>query len=212
MAIDKATESFVQPTIQRFDGHYNHRSMLMENFLRSKKYWNLVESGIDTPAKGALDRSILETILENETSKQIWVSLKKKYKGPESVKPSKIRSNGGTMEEVKVMEKIVRSSTPTFNYIVCSIEEVKDVAKLRVDELQSSLLVHEQRLNRTTASEEQIALKASTFSESSSSLGGIRYGRSGKGGRGHRGGGRSGHRDDSKSPCVFKRDDDFEEK
>ncbi|KAM1062208.1 hypothetical protein EV1_026346 [Malus domestica] len=54
MATDKATESFVQPTIQRFDGHYNHRSMLMENFLRSKKYWNLVESGIDTLEKGVM--------------------------------------------------------------------------------------------------------------------------------------------------------------
>ena len=38
--------SFVQPAIPRFDGHYDHWSMLMENFLRSKEYWNLVETGI----------------------------------------------------------------------------------------------------------------------------------------------------------------------
>ena len=84
----------------------------MENFLRSKEYWNLVESGIDAPAEGvvlteqqqkrvveqklkdlkvknylfqALGRSILETILEKETSKQIWDSLKKKYEGSERV-------------------------------------------------------------------------------------------------------------------------------
>ena len=98
------------------------------------------------------------------------------------------------MEEVKVVEKIMRSLTPKFDYIVCSIEEAKNVAELRVDELQSSLLVHEQRLNRTTTSGEQTALKASIFSEPSSSRGGRGRGR---GGRGHRGGGRSGHRDDS---------------
>ncbi|XP_068343977.1 uncharacterized protein [Pyrus communis] len=162
MATDKAIESFVQPAIQRFNSHYNHSSMLMENFLRSKKYWNLVESEIDAPTEGALDQSILETILEKETSKQIWVSLKKKYKRSERVKcavlqtltrdfetlqmklgesitdffvrtlgiTSKIRSNGGTMEEVKVVEKIMRSSTPKFDYIVCSIKEVKNVAEL----------------------------------------------------------------------------------
>ena len=37
---------FVQPVIPRLDGHYDHRSLLMENFLRSKENWSLVESGI----------------------------------------------------------------------------------------------------------------------------------------------------------------------
>jgi hypothetical protein len=30
--------NFVQPAIPRFNGHYDHWSMLMENFLRSKEY------------------------------------------------------------------------------------------------------------------------------------------------------------------------------
>ncbi|KAI5412930.1 hypothetical protein KIW84_057525 [Lathyrus oleraceus] len=38
--------SFVQAVIPRFDGHYDHWSMLMENFLRSKEYWQVVESGL----------------------------------------------------------------------------------------------------------------------------------------------------------------------
>ena len=38
--------NFVQPAIPRFDGHYDHWSMLMENFLRSKEYWGLIENGI----------------------------------------------------------------------------------------------------------------------------------------------------------------------
>ncbi|KAL5830777.1 hypothetical protein ACOSQ3_016195 [Xanthoceras sorbifolium] len=29
------SENFVQPAIPRFDGHYNHWSMLMENLLRT---------------------------------------------------------------------------------------------------------------------------------------------------------------------------------
>ena len=44
--------SFVQPTIPKFGGHYDHWSMLMENFLRSKEYWSLVETRIPAAAEG----------------------------------------------------------------------------------------------------------------------------------------------------------------
>ena len=44
--------NYVQPAIPRFDGHYDHWSMLMENFLRSKEYWQVVENGIETPKAG----------------------------------------------------------------------------------------------------------------------------------------------------------------
>ena len=101
-----AESSFVQPAIPKFDGHYDHWSMLMENFLRSKEYWGLIKSGIPTAAEGveptkgqkkaiddlrlkdlktknylfqAIDRSILETILNKDTAKDIWDSLKQKY-------------------------------------------------------------------------------------------------------------------------------------
>lgn len=43
-------KNFAQPTIPRFDGHYDHWSMLMENFLRSKEYWSIVETGVSEPA------------------------------------------------------------------------------------------------------------------------------------------------------------------
>lgn len=41
--------SFVQPAILHFDGHYDHWNMLMEKFSRLKDYWGLVENGIIEP-------------------------------------------------------------------------------------------------------------------------------------------------------------------
>jgi hypothetical protein len=100
--------NFVQPAIPRFNGHYDHWSMLMENFMRSKEYWTLVETGIVEPASEivlteaqrqtledqrlkdlktknylfqVIDRAILETILKKDTAKDIWDSMKKKYQG-----------------------------------------------------------------------------------------------------------------------------------
>jgi hypothetical protein len=48
-----ATENnnFVQPAIPWFDGHYDHWAMLMENFIGSKEYWDLIENGILAVAK-----------------------------------------------------------------------------------------------------------------------------------------------------------------
>ncbi|KAI5336043.1 hypothetical protein L3X38_026177 [Prunus dulcis] len=93
--------------------------MLMENFLRSKEYWGLVENGIPAAAGGAdlaegqrkavedqklkdlkaknylfqaIDRSILETILNKDTSKNIWDSLKQKYQGTTRVKRAHLQA------------------------------------------------------------------------------------------------------------------------
>nr|DAD29227.1 TPA_asm: hypothetical protein HUJ06_030695 [Nelumbo nucifera] len=103
-----AESSFVQPAIPRFDGHYDHWAMLMENFLRLKEYWGLIENGIPVATEGvvltdaqrkniedqklkdlkaknylfqALDRSILEMIFNKDKTKNIWDSMKQKYQG-----------------------------------------------------------------------------------------------------------------------------------
>ena len=205
--------TFVQPVIPRFDGHYDHWSMLMENFLRSKEYWGLVETGYLEPEAGvamteeqqkrvdelklkdlkvknylfqAIDRTILETILKKDTSKDIWDSMKRKYEGNARVKRSilqalrkefetlemktgetvtdyfsrvlsianRMRVHGEQMSDVTVVEKILRSLTDRFNYIVCSIEESKNIDELSIDELQSSLIVHEQKFHKQNVEEQ----------------------------------------------------------
>ncbi|XP_015582688.1 uncharacterized protein LOC107262284 [Ricinus communis] len=209
------TESFVQPAIPRFEGHYNHWSMLMENFLRSKEYWQVVSEGFTEAAAGtvltdvhksdlesqwlkdlkvnndffqAIDRPILETILFKDTSKQIWDSMKRKFQGSMRAKRqqlqslrqefellrmksgetisdffsrtmaivNKMRVHSEKMEDVTVVEKILHSQTPKFNYVVCSIEESKYIDLLLIDELQGSLLVHEQKLNQQDKEEQAL--------------------------------------------------------
>lgn len=201
-----AENNFVQPAIPKFDGHYDHWSMLMENFLRSKEYWSLVENGITAAAEGvelteaqrksiedqklkdlkvknylfqAIDRTIMETILNRDAAKHIWDSMRQKYQGSTRVKraqlqalrkefevlqmkegetvdeyfartliiANKMKVHGERMEQVVIIEKILRSMTSRFDYVVCSVEESNNLDTLTIDELQSSLLVHEQRMN-----------------------------------------------------------------
>eukprot|EP00257_Ricinus_communis_P016937 XP_015575255.1 uncharacterized protein LOC107261320 [Ricinus communis] len=70
---------------------------------------------------------------------------------------NKMKVNGENLSVFNVVEKILRSMTPKFNYVVCSIEESKDTSNLSIDELQSSLLVHGQRMCNTI--KEEHALK-----------------------------------------------------
>lgn len=56
---------------------------------------------------------------------------------------NKMWLQGEKMKDVTIVENILRSMTMKFDYVVCSIEESKDIDVLSLDELQSSLLVHE---------------------------------------------------------------------
>jgi len=67
---------------------------------------------------------------------------------------------GESMEYVIIGEKILPLLILKFDYMVCSIEESKDLNLLSLDELQSSLLIHEQKIHRSSTVEEK-ALKAS---------------------------------------------------
>ncbi|KAL6311034.1 hypothetical protein AAG906_015925 [Vitis piasezkii] len=188
------SSNFVQPAIPKFDGHYDHWSMLMENFLRSKEYWSLVENEIPAAAEGieptgaqqkaiadhklkdlkvknylfqAIDRNIMETILNKETGKHIWDSMKQKYQGSTRVKraqlqalrrefeyfartltiANKMKIHGESMKQVVIIEKIPRSMTSRFDYVVCSVEESNDLDTLTIDELRVACWFMSERMN-----------------------------------------------------------------
>ena len=61
---------------------------------------------------------------------------------------TQIRSHGETLEERRIVEKILRSLPSRFDVIVTTIEETKDLSNFSVDELHASLMTHEQRLGR----------------------------------------------------------------
>ncbi|MCH84749.1 retrovirus-related Pol polyprotein from transposon TNT 1-94, partial [Trifolium medium] len=214
------SSSFMQPSIPKFDGFYDHWAELMENLIRSKEYWSLIEDGVvvapanatpeqtqaanesrlkDLKVKNflfqSIDRSILETILERDTSRDIWESMRRKYQGSNKVKRAQLQSlkrefeilcmkedesvndffartlaiankmtaQGERMTGSTIVEKILRSMTSKFDYVTCAIEESRDVTAMSIDELQSSLLVHEGKMKNHRIREEEQALKVSNL-------------------------------------------------
>ncbi|CAM8923315.1 unnamed protein product [Rhodiola kirilowii] len=211
--------SLAQPCFPKYDGDNDHWSPLMENLLRSKDFWGVIETAISAEAADGLtaeqkktqddlklkdlkaknylfasiDKTILKTISKKATTKDIWDSMMLKCQGNARVKKAQLnrlrrsfevlmmkqgepitdyfnrvmiianemRSCGEKLKDVKIVEKVLRTLTEKWNYIVCSIVESKDIDKLSVDELQSSLLVHEQKFNRDGDFEEDQVLKVS---------------------------------------------------
>jgi hypothetical protein len=111
---------------------------------------------------------------------------------------NKLRFLGEILNDVTVIEKILRSMTSKFGYVVCSIKESKDLDTMSIDKLQSSLLVHEQRMH-SYALEEQ-ALKITHKNN------GSKFGRNSNTFRGRgRGRGRQGF-DKSLVECFYCHD------
>ncbi|KAK8921677.1 hypothetical protein KSP39_PZI020061 [Platanthera zijinensis] len=68
---------------------------------------------------------------------------------------NQIRMLGDTIEDKRVVPKLLRSLTPQFNHIVAAIEESKDLNIQSIPELLGSLQAHEDRLNHQPPSMEQ---------------------------------------------------------
>nr|GEY85836.1 retrovirus-related Pol polyprotein from transposon TNT 1-94 [Tanacetum cinerariifolium] len=115
----------------------------------------------------SIDKSILKTITKKETSKQLWDSMKMRYQGSTRVKG--VQLNRLRREFEILAMKTGESVTSYFGRVLVVASEMRnygettedDVDEMTVDELQSSLLVHEQKFKRSHDGDDIQALKVS---------------------------------------------------
>ncbi|KAD6118940.1 hypothetical protein E3N88_10211 [Mikania micrantha] len=236
-------ETVSYQSVPRFDGDYEHWSMVMENLLRLKEFWIVVKDGVREPQDGeilteaqksvletmrlkdlkarnylfqSIDRQIMRTITQKESAKMIWDAMKTKYQGNPRVKRAHLqrlrrefellemkdsesvtdylnrvmatandmRAYGDDLTDVKIVEKVLRSLTDNFNYVVCTIEESRDVDLMSIDELQSSLLVHEQKILKKPAENQVLKVEQDFGSSRGRGRGRGQFGRGRGRGRG----------------------------
>ncbi|XP_019439046.1 PREDICTED: uncharacterized protein LOC109344747 [Lupinus angustifolius] len=105
-----------------------------------------------------VDESNFEKISSAKTAKEAWENLEKCYAGAEKVKKvrlqilrrealtNQMKSCGEEIREQLIVEKVLRTLVSKFDHVVVAIEESKDLEQFKIDELQSSLEAHEQRI------------------------------------------------------------------
>lgn len=62
-------------SILKFDGDYEYWAMLMENLLRSREWWDLIETGITRPERSVILTRVQRTELAELTLKGEKLSI-----------------------------------------------------------------------------------------------------------------------------------------
>ncbi|KAK6148110.1 hypothetical protein DH2020_019022 [Rehmannia glutinosa] len=151
--------------------NYEKWCLRMKALLGSQDIWEVIEKGYEKPQNEATlfptekdilsktkkkdqqaltlihqcsDDSMFEKVADATTSKEAWEILAKSLQGVDKVK----KIYGDKIEDVHVVEKILHSLTPRFDYIVCVIEETKDLDSMSIEELEGSLQAHEEKIKR----------------------------------------------------------------
>ena len=113
------------------------------------------------------DASVKKVKLQSLRKQYENLNMKNNEKVPEYISrmiliTNEMKACGETLSEQVIIEKVLRSLTPQFDYIVVAIEHSKDLSSMRIEELQSSLEAQELRLTERNSEREveQQALKA----------------------------------------------------
>ncbi|TXG57779.1 hypothetical protein EZV62_015608 [Acer yangbiense] len=170
MSADMATGSTVALQVPQFSKeNYQIWVVKMKSYLKSFGLWEYVAEDKQVPAlranptiaqikqyeeekmkkdkavtclHSALKDSVFTSIMHLETSKEIWDELKERYEGSE-----RMRLYGETVEDYKVVEKMLNSLPEKFEAKVAAIEESCDLKKMTISDMVSKLQAQEQRMS-----------------------------------------------------------------
>nr|XP_028946855.1 uncharacterized protein LOC103418446 [Malus domestica] len=143
------------PTLKK--ENYERWCIQFKALFGSQDLWEVVSNGYDEPttdqeAAYTADQKNTLKDLRKKDNKALYVL----YQGLEDSTFEKIAEattskNGERLDDVRVMEKILRSLTSNFEHVVTAIEESKNLETMSAEELLGSLVVHEQCIQKNAS-------------------------------------------------------------
>jgi len=136
------------------------RDSLRDSRKRDKKALYLIYQGLNDDA--------FEKVLKAKSVKEAWEKFQTLYKGIDPVKKvclqtlraimvtNQLKRNGEKLDDVKIMEKILRSLDPKYEHIVTIIEETRDLEAMTIEQLLGSLQAYEEKKRKKEGIMEQL--------------------------------------------------------
>ncbi|XP_076890159.1 uncharacterized protein LOC143541145 [Bidens hawaiensis] len=133
--------NFQVPSVPTFDGDYDHWRLVMKTLLKSKEYWVVIDPGYNEPTEG--------TVLPAAERVQL-----------EQMRLKDLKAQNYLFQSIgkQILKTITQKDTSKqiWEAMKTKYQESKDIDCLSVDELQSSLLVHEQKLTKKHTPDDQV--------------------------------------------------------
>ncbi|GJT45380.1 copia-type polyprotein [Tanacetum coccineum] len=95
-----------------------------------------------------LDDVMFKKVANATTFKEAWEILQNTFEGID-----KVKKNRESLNDTRVIEKILRSLPPSFDYIVVAIKESKYIDSMTIDQLMGYLQAHEEKLMKRRGKE-----------------------------------------------------------
>lgn len=76
-----------------------------------------------------------------------------------------MKANGESITDMQIIETVLITETSSYEYIVATIEESKDLATMILDGLMGSIMAHEQRTGRKIKTENWRSIAKLTFNK-----------------------------------------------
>ncbi|GKA31700.1 hypothetical protein Tco_0718005 [Tanacetum coccineum] len=122
-----------------FHGSSYFREEWAENFKSITPIWVRV-----------IDDAMFEKVANATTSKEAWEILQNAFKVIDKVK--RVR-NVESLSDIRVIEKILRSLPPSFDYIIVVVKESKDIESMTIAQLMGSLQAYEDKFKKRRGKE-----------------------------------------------------------
>ncbi|KAE8729685.1 hypothetical protein F3Y22_tig00003435pilonHSYRG00123 [Hibiscus syriacus] len=128
--------------------HHNNGKQFARRHIKAHKEKKMKKAKAKSCLFAAVSATIFTRIMSLKSTNEIWDYLKAEYEGDERIRgiiANRVRLLGSSLADSRIVEKILVTLPEKFESTVTTLDNIKDLSKIPLEELLSALQEQEQR-------------------------------------------------------------------